>query len=123
MHFTFDSGGFFGSCLTYLFAGVIAGTVASFVVRGKLGCVVVNFGLGILGAIVANFALNLIAPILPKSLTSTGFFGITVFASVAATLVAFVFNWALKAEGRHQQQLLDKHRDNPQFQEPAPPVR
>jgi len=123
MHFTFDSGGIFSSCFTYLFAGVIAGTVASFVVRGKLGCVVVNFGLGILGAVVANFVLNLIAPILPKAWTSTGFFGITVFASIAATLVAFVFSWALKAEGRHQQHLLDLHRDNPQFQEPSPPAQ
>ena len=121
MHFTFDSGGFFGSCVTYLFAGVIAGTIASFVVRGKLGCIVVNFGLGIVGAIVANVVLNLIAPLLPKNLTSTGFFGITVFASIAATLLAFVFNWALKAEGRHQDRLLEKHRDNPKYQPPGTP--
>ena len=120
MHFTFDSGGIFGSCFTYLFAGVIAGTIASFVVRGKFGCMVVNFALGILGAVVANLALNLIAPLLSKVNipNSTGFFGITVFASITATAIALIFNWALKAESRHQQHLLAKY---PRPQEPGAP--
>jgi uncharacterized membrane protein YeaQ/YmgE (transglycosylase-associated protein family) len=119
MQFTFN-----GGCFTYLFAGIIAGTIATFVVRGRLGCIVVNFGLGIVGAVVANFILNLFAPLLVRLNipNSADFFGITVFASIAATLVAFLFNMALKAEGRHQQHLLDKHRDDPRFQEPATPA-
>ncbi|SRR5579883_2828697 len=101
------------TCFSYLFAGAIAGTVASFIVRGKLGCLLGNFVLGILGAIAAQFILNFLLQFitLPHSNTiPVGFIGTTIIASIAATLIALIFNAALKAERSHQEKLLEQHR-------------
>jgi uncharacterized membrane protein YeaQ/YmgE (transglycosylase-associated protein family) len=105
-------GGLFSNCFSYLLIGVIAGTVATFVVRGKLGCILGNFLLGILGAVVGYFALNLI-PILNQKDIRINFIGTTIIASVTATLIAFIFSEALAAERRHQQRLLDKYHNQP----------
>ncbi len=117
MGFSFNSGDLFGSCVFYLAAGVIAGSVAQFIVRGRLGCLVGNFFLGILGAIVASFLVNLLYPLLPKSVvphtSSVGFMGTVILASIMATLIALFFNWAVKAERRHQQYLLDRAHTQP----------
>jgi uncharacterized membrane protein YeaQ/YmgE (transglycosylase-associated protein family) len=114
MGFAFNSGDLFSSCFFYLAAGVIAGSVAQFIVRGRLGCLVGNFFLGIVGAIVANFLVNLIFPLIPKSALShnigVGFMGTVILASLVATLIALLFNWAVKAERQHQQSLLDRYR-------------
>ncbi len=109
---TFDSGGLLGSCLFYLFSGVIAGTVATFVVRGRLGCVFGNFFLGIVGAVIVKFLLDFVGKIPGFGQINTlqiGFMATTILASVAATLIALVFTQALKAERRHQQNLLDRY--------------
>ncbi len=103
-------GGLFSNCFSYLLIGVIAGTVATFVVRGKLGCILGNFLLGLLGAVVGYFVLNLI-PILNQKDISVNFIGTTIIASVTATLIALIFTSALAAERRHQQHLLDKYHD------------
>ncbi len=110
--FTINSGGLFGSCFFYLASGIIAGTVASFVVRGKMGCIFGNFLLGIVGAVVANFLLNFLLDILPflkqNQELSTGFLGTTILASIAATLISYIFTVSLKAERRYQKRLLDE---------------
>ena len=112
-----DSGGLLGSCFFYLFSGMIAGTVASFVVRGKMGCIFGNFFLGILGAIVSYFLLNLalnFVPFLPKSQQlTTNFLESTVLASIAATLISYIFTTARKAESRYQKRLIDESRTTP----------
>lgn len=109
---TFDSGGLIGSCFFYGVAGIIAGTVASFVARGRLGCLVGNFFLGIAGAIVGKFLFDLasghipgVAHLLPDK---TGFLGTTIIASVVATALALLITTALRVERRHQQRLLDR---------------
>lgn len=97
----------FTACFYWFFAGGIAGTVANFIVRGRLGCFFGNFFLGIIGAIVAYFILNLF---LSKQNVSLSFIEITVAASVFATLIAFIFHEARQAEGNYQRKLLDKER-------------
>jgi len=103
-------GGLFSNCFSYLLIGMIAGTIATFVVRGKLGCIIGNFLLGILGAVVGYFVLNLI-PILNQKDISVNFIGTTIIASITATLIALIFSSVLAAERRHQQHLLDKYHD------------
>lgn len=114
MAVTFNSGDLIGSCFFYLAAGVIAGTVATFVVRGRLGCIFGNFFLGILGAIVGKFLLDVltgaIVPLRTLLPDKTGFLGTTIIASVTATLLAYIVGTALKAERRHQQRLLDTYK-------------
>ena len=115
--FSFDTGNLFSSCFTYLFAGMIAGTIASFVVRGKMGCIFGNFFLGIVGAIVANFLLNFLLNFVPflksNQQLTTGFLGTTILASIAATLISYLFTSARKAESRYQKRLLDESHTTP----------
>ena len=115
--FTFNSGGLLGSCFFYLFSGMIAGTVASFVVRGKMGCIFGNFFLGILGAIIANFLLNLVLNIVPfiksNQQLTTGFLGTTILASIAATLISYTFTTLRKAESRYQKRLIAESQTPP----------
>jgi uncharacterized membrane protein YeaQ/YmgE (transglycosylase-associated protein family) len=98
--------GFF-SCFEWFFAGAIAGTIANFVVRGRLGCIVTNFVLGLLSAFVAGFILSFI-PFFNGKDAAIGFFGTTVIASVSATLIAYLIHTLRRAEGRYQQKLLDR---------------
>lgn len=97
----------FNACFYWGFAGTIAGTVAHFVVRGRLGCLVGNLALGIVSALVANFLLNLF---FQKNSVTLNFIEVTVIASITATLIAFIFHQARTAEGRYQQRLLDRSR-------------
>jgi len=110
---SFGSGDLFGSCFFYLFSGAIAGTVANFIVRGKLGCLLGNFALGIVGAIVARFILGFLLQFITlpnKNDLSIGFMGTTIIAAIAATLISYIFNTALKAEHGRQAQLVEEHR-------------
>jgi uncharacterized membrane protein YeaQ/YmgE (transglycosylase-associated protein family) len=104
--FNIDSGGLFGSIIFWLLAGMIAGTVANFVVRGRAGCLFGNFFLGIIGAIIAYFLLNLV----PGIKWQAQFLGATLIASVGATLIAFIFHQARRAENRYQARLLDRSK-------------
>ncbi len=109
---TFDSSGIF-SCFFYVFAGMIAGTFAHYVVRGRLGCLFGNFFLGIAGAIAGGFLLNFLEGAFPhlKAIIpdKTGFFGTTLIATIMATLISFIVTRAMRAERRHQQRLLEKY--------------
>jgi uncharacterized membrane protein YeaQ/YmgE (transglycosylase-associated protein family) len=118
MQVVFDSGNLLSSCVFYLIAGSIAGTVANFVVRGKMGCILGNFLLGILGAVVARFLLDLIVPHVPglnnaSNQLTIGFIGTTIIASIAATAIAYTFYWARVAERNQQEKLLAKHGQPP----------
>ncbi len=104
--FSFNSGNIFTVCFFWAFAGMIAGTVANFVVRGKTGCIVGNFFLGLIGALIAGVILNFI----PGLNIEAGFFATMIIASLGATLVAFLFHQVRKAEGNYQKRLLDRSR-------------
>lgn len=107
-----------GSCFFYVMAGIIAGTVASFVVRGRFGCILGNFALGLIGAFVGSFLINLVLRFFPHqdNTISVGFIGTTVIASITATAIAYVIHWTRVLERRQQQHLLHKFPQNP----PAP---
>lgn len=114
MAFTIDSGNIFGSCFFYLFSGIIAGTVAQFIARGRMGCLLGNFFLGIVGAILGSFILDFLQQHIATLKTllpdKTGFLGTTIIASIMATLLAVLFSQARKAERRHQANLLEQRR-------------
>lgn len=116
---SYDSGTI-GACFFYAISGVIAGTVASFVVRGKLGCVLGNFVLGLIGAFVGSFLINFVLRFLPHqdNTISVGFLGTTIIASITATLIAYIVHWSRVVERRQQQQLLRKFHENPPPQTP-----
>ena len=95
----------FTACFYWFLTGGIAGTVAHFIVRGKMGCFFGNFFLGIVGAIIADFILNLF---FKNQSLSLNFIEITVAASIFATLIALIFHEARRAETGYQQRLLDR---------------
>jgi uncharacterized membrane protein YeaQ/YmgE (transglycosylase-associated protein family) len=103
------------SCFYYLFSGMIAGTVANYIVRGKMGCLLGNFLLGFIGSYIGFFIINnVVLSFIPnKNNVTTNFFVTTVIASVFATLISLLINVGLKAERNRQQQLLEKHRQPP----------
>jgi uncharacterized membrane protein YeaQ/YmgE (transglycosylase-associated protein family) len=98
----------FNACIYWAGAGLIAGSIAQFVVRGKLGCVFGNLLLGLVGAMVGTFIINIV---LQGKNFGVNFIEITLIASVMATLIAFIFHQARRAEGRYQERLLDKYRE------------
>jgi len=101
----FDGVNFFNACFYVFLTGAIAGSIANFVVRSKIGCIFGNFFLGIVGAMIANFLIGLV----PQGKDARfSFFATTVIATIAATLIAFVFHEARRAESKHQQNLLNR---------------
>jgi uncharacterized membrane protein YeaQ/YmgE (transglycosylase-associated protein family) len=99
------------SCFYYFFSGMIAGTVANYIVRGKMGCLLGNFFLGFIGSYIGFFILNnVVLSFLPgQGSATTNFFVTTVIASITATLISLLISVGLKAERSHQQALLEKH--------------
>ncbi len=95
----------FTACFFWAFSGMIAGTIANFVVRGRGGCIFGNIFLGLVGALVATVLINVF---LQQKNVTLDFFETTVIASVASTLIAYIFHTARKAESKYQQKLMEK---------------
>ncbi len=93
------------ACVFWAFAGMIAGTVANYIVRGRGGCIFGSFFLGLIGALVGTTLINLV---LRQQNVTLGFFETTVIASVFATVIAYIFHSSRKAEQRYQDKLLEK---------------
>jgi|GEM_PF-3416449 len=101
---TLGNAGIF-SCFFWLAAGAIAGTVATYVVRGRGGCIFGNFFLGLVGALIAKFVLGLV---FSNQDVTLNFFETTVAASIVATVIAYLFHTFRRAESKYQQNLLNK---------------
>lgn len=102
---SFSPQNLFTACFFWAFAGMIAGTVANYVVRGKGGCIFGNFFLGLIGAMLGTALINVVVR---QSNITLGFIETTIIASIIATLIAYIFHTARKAEQRHQDRLLEK---------------